>query len=81
MRGQISSVGRCKKLSVLFYAYNGLLVSPRPARFQEALYIMTGLFNRVNLSTNMEKTVGIVCQPCRSVNIHMMDSYMRHMTV
>ena len=46
-----------------FYADDGLLTSPRPARLQAALDVLMGLFNRVGLQTNLNKTVGMVCHP------------------
>ena len=51
-----------QKLSALFYAYNGLLVPPCPDSFQEALYILTCLFNMVVLQNNVEKMVGMILQ-------------------
>ena len=47
-------------MATFFYANDGLLVFPRPARIQAALDVMTGLFDRVGLQTNVDKTVGIV---------------------
>ena len=50
-------------LSELFYSNGGLLTSPRLAWIQVALYFLTGLFNRVLLHINLNKMVGMVCQP------------------
>ena len=43
-----------------FYANNGLLASPRTARIQTALDILTRMFERVILQTNINKTVRMV---------------------
>ena len=45
-------------LATLFYANNGLLISPRKSRLQAALYVLTGLFDRVSLHTNVKKQLG-----------------------
>ena len=45
-------------LVALFYADDGLLVSPRPARIQAVLDALMGLFDRVELHTNIEKWLG-----------------------
>ena len=42
-------------LAALFYVDHRLLASPWPARFQEALDVLTSLFKRVGLRTNVEK--------------------------
>ena len=47
----------------LFYTNNGLIASPSLARIQAALDVLTGLFNRLGLQTNVNKMVGMVCQP------------------
>ena len=44
----------------MLYADNGLLVSPQKARIQEALDVLTGLFDIVCLWNNVKKTVGMV---------------------
>ena len=55
-----------QKLASLFYVDESLLASPHPDRLQEALNILPGLFYRIVLLTNMDKTVGMVCQPFRN---------------
>ena len=50
-------------LAVFFYADDGLLASTRLHRIQGALDVLIGMFCRVVLQTNINKTVGIVCQP------------------
>ena len=37
-----------------------LLASPRPARFQAEMYVITNLFDRVGIYTNFNKKAGIV---------------------
>ena len=49
--------------AVIFYADYGILASPWPARIQEALEVLTGLFYRVGLRMNVNKMVDITCQP------------------
>ena len=49
-------------LAVLFYVDDRLLDSPRPARLQAALDVLTGLFDTVGYCNNANKTVGVVCQ-------------------
>ena len=50
-------------LSAIFYMYVGLLASPCMARLQEALNFLTGLFDRVRLSKNVNKMFSMLCQP------------------
>ena len=50
-------------LTGLLYTYGGLLALPWPVRLQEALDVLTGLFDWVGLRKNLDKTVGMVCQP------------------
>ena len=59
-----------KKLATLFYVENGLTVSPCTARLQEDLYVLMGLFDRVDLWINVEKTVGMVRKLYRTEGIH-----------
>ena len=48
-------------LESFFYADDVLLNSPRPNRLQGALDVLTGVFNRVDLKTNINKTICMVC--------------------
>ena len=68
------------KLTEILYADNGLLVSPQKARIQEALDVLTGLFDRVCLWNNAEKTVGMVRQLCRTAGRQTEEEYNRRMT-
>ena len=56
-----------QNLDAVFYADDGLPTSPQPDRLQEALEVIMGLFCRVVLWTNVDKTVVMVCQLCRTV--------------
>ena len=67
-------------LATFFYANDGLITSPRPAHIQEALGVLTGLFDRVGLNKNVNKTIEMVCQPCHFVVRHSEVAYMRRMT-
>ena len=49
-----------KKLATLFYEYDGLFASPRPAMLQEALDVLTGIFYRVGLRKNVNNRAGMV---------------------
>ena len=46
-------------LTALFYANDGLLASPKLDRLQAAMYVLTGLFNRVGHQTNVEKSCDV----------------------
>ena len=69
-----------QNLAAVFYADDGLPTCPQPDRLQEALEVMMGMFYKVGLRTNVDKTVGIVCQPCRNAGIQLEEAYTRHMT-
>jgi hypothetical protein len=49
----------------IFYADDAYVASRQPARLQEALDILVGLFRRVGLDTNTTKTKTMVCVPGR----------------
>ena len=57
-------------LEALFYTKNVLLALSRPARIQTALGVLTGFFEKVVLHTNVNKTVGLLFQPCHIVGVH-----------
>ena len=44
-----------------FYADYGLVTSTQPERLQQAFDFLTGFFNWVGLSKNMQKTVSMAC--------------------
>ena len=66
--------------AAFFYKNDGLVALPRPSRIQAALYFLRGLFDRVGLHTNVNKIIGMVCQPCYIVSRHLESSYTRRMT-
>ena len=68
-------------MAVFFYTDKGLLAFPRPSRIQADLAVLKGLFESVGLHTNMKRTVGMVCQPCRIVGGHSEVEYMWRMKV
>ena len=43
-------------MEAFIYVKNSLLASPRPAWIQATLYILTGLFGRVGLQTNIKNS-------------------------
>ena len=63
----------------VFYANDGIITLPKPARTQLALNVLTGLFDRVGLQTNVSNMVGMVCQPCYIFGIHLEAAYTRRM--
>ena len=54
-------------LATYFYADNGLVASTQLERLPREFDILTGLFDRVVLRKNTEKTVGMVYQPCHTM--------------
>ena len=51
--------------AALFYLNNGMVDSSDPRWFQGAFNTLIGLFDKVGLRTNVGKTVGMVCHPCK----------------
>ena len=51
-------------LAAIFHMENRLISSHRPARLQEALDVLMGIFDWIVPMKNVAKTVGMVCQPC-----------------
>ena len=66
-------------LEALFQSNDILLALPRPDLIQAALDVLTGLFVRVILQTNVKK-VGVACHPCYIFGGHLEAAYTRHMT-
>jgi hypothetical protein len=61
----------------IFYVDDAYLASRGPDFLQRALDIIVGLFDRVGLKTNVQKTQAMVCTP-RRIRIHLPeDSYAR----
>ena len=51
-----------QNLSDFFYADDGLLPSPMPNRLRAALHVLTGLFDRGGIQTNVVKMVRMKLQ-------------------
>ena len=62
-------------LVAFFYTDDGLLASPRPACLQATLGVLTGLFDRFGLQTNINKTAGMVCQPYWTSGVQSYEAY------
>ena len=62
------------------YDDDGVVASTDPGWLQSAFDFLTGLFDRVGLRTNVRKTVGMVCWPCRVTRVQAHKSYTRRMT-
>ena len=52
-----------------------------PQCIQGYFSTLVGLFDRVGLSINFRKTVGMVCCPCQAVGTQLEAAYERRMTV
>ena len=62
-----------------FYADKGLVDSTDPGWLQSAFDTLTGIFDRVGLRTNVLKTVGMVCRPCRAAGVRANEAYTQSM--
>ena len=51
-------------LATFFYTVDGFLSLTRPDWIQAALDVLAGMFDRVVLQNNVDKTVRMLCQPC-----------------
>ena len=67
-------------LTVFFHSAVSLLFLSSKSQFQLDLDVLTGLFDRVGLHTNVKKPVRMACQPCHIVGGHSEVAYMRWMT-
>ena len=67
-------------LVAFFYSNYGLLVSHLQAYLQAVLDVLTLLFNRVDLPTNVNKVVGIVFQKYHMAGGHPESAYEIQMT-
>ena len=63
------------RLKSYLYADNGLLESTRVERLQELFRLLTDLFDRVGLRTNVGMVVSFSCQPCLALGVHSMEVY------
>ena len=69
-----------RKKAALFYAEDGMVASLDPRWIQGAFNTPVGLFDRVGLRTNIEKTVGMVCRPCQAAGNQLEAAYGRRIT-
>ena len=67
-------------LAAYFYAYDGLVTLNQLERLQRAFSILTGLFDRFGLRTNMRKTVSMACQPYHAPGRMSLEAYERQTT-
>ena len=58
-----------KVKEAFLYADNGILASTNLGWIQTVFDILTGLFDQMGLKTNVNKTVGMVCHPCRAAGV------------
>ena len=66
--------------AAFFCANYGMVASTDPGWLQLAFDMLTGLFDRVGLQTNIRKTMGMVCQPCRAAKMRSDETYIRRIT-
>ena len=68
-------------LNVTFFYVDGVMVaSIDPGWLQLVFDTLTEIFDLVMLQTNFQKTVGVVCRPCRAARVQEDYSYTRRMT-
>ena len=52
-----------------FYAYDGMLASTYPGWIQLEFDMLTGIFDRVSLRTNVQKIIGMVCRTFQAAGV------------
>ena len=62
-----------------FGANDGMVANTDPGWLLLAFDMLTGIFDRMVLQTNVRKTVGMVCQPLRAVMVRSDEVYTRRM--
>ena len=65
--------------AALFSADDGLVASTYPGWLQPVFDMLTGLFGRVRLHTNICKTAGMVCKPFLAARVRADKTYTRRM--
>ena len=70
---------RLKVKAALIYADDGMVAYTNPGWTQYAFDTLTGIFDRVGLKTNVRKTIGMVCQPCRAAGVQADEAYTQWM--
>ena len=66
--------------AAIFYAENGMVISSDPCWNQGAFTTLVGLFDRVDLRTNVGKTVSMVCRPYQAAGNQSKAAYGRQIT-
>ena len=61
----------------MFCADNGMVALLDPVWLQGAFNALVGMFDRVGLHTNVWKTVGMVCHPCKAAGNLTTEAYGR----
>ena len=74
-RGERGQEGRHQ--AALLYADNCMVASLDSLWIQGACDTLVGLFDRVGMRANVEKTVGMVCHPCQAAGNHFEAAYRR----
>ena len=64
-------------LGSVFYAKNGIFYLTQPERLHREFEVLTVLFDRVGLRTNMWKMVSMACQSCQPPGRIFVDAYER----
>ena len=65
--------------AAFLYAYFRMVASKYPLWLQSAFFMLTSIFDRVGLRTNIRKIVGMVCRPCRAAGVQADEVYTRNM--
>ena len=66
--------------NAFFYAYGGMIALSDPGWLQGAFSTLVGLFDWMGMSTNIGKTVGMICRPCQAVGTQSEATYERRIT-
>ena len=64
-----------------FYMDDGLVAPTDPEWLQGAFETLTRMFYRVELKTNVRKTVGMICRPYQAVGTKLETAHKQRMTV
>ena len=64
----------------IFYKDNDKVASTNLGWLQTMFDMLTGIFDRVGLKMNVQKTVGMVCHPCQVSGVQEDKAYTRRMT-
>ena len=70
---------RLKLQAIFLYSDNVMVASTNPVWLQTVFEMLMGIFERVGLQTNIQKTVGIVFQRCRAVGVRADEAYKHRM--